>query len=97
MSIPTIKELVESKKPAQVMFYDGEDMSAGILFGEQIICGCCGSVFDVYEVVTMAQDDMSSAENAICLFVNWVDVSSEIRGSEADVTTAIPLENGGYV
>ena len=94
MSIPTIKELVESKKPAQVMFYDGEGMSSGILFGEHIICACCGGVFDVYEVVTMAQDDM---EDAIRLFETWADISDEIKGDDMCAYNTITLENGGYV
>ena len=90
----TIKRLVEDKAPVQVMFYDGENMSAGILFGEQIICGCCGGVFDVYDVVTMAQDD---GVDAIKMFEVWVDISDEIKGSEADANTAVVVENGGYV
>ena len=94
MSTSTIKRLVEDKIPVQVMFYDGENMSAGILFGEQIICGCCGGVFDVYDVVTMAQDD---GVDAIKMFEVWADISDEIRGSEADADTAVVVENGGYV
>ena len=94
MSTPTIKQLVEDKTPVQVMFYDGEAMSAGILFGEQIICGCCGGIFDVYDVVTMAQDE---GVDAIRLFDTWVDVSDEIKGSDEDVVTAVVVENGGYV
>ena len=94
MSTPTIKRLVEDKIPVQVLFYDGEAMNAGILFGEQIICGCCGGVFDVYDVVTMAQDD---GVDAIRFFDTWVDVSDEIKGSDEDATTAVVVENGGYV
>ena len=94
MSTLTIKRLVEDKAPVQVMFYDGENMCAGILFGEQIICGCCGGVFDVYDVVTMAQDD---GVDAIKMFEVWADISDEIKGSEADADTAVTVENGGYV
>ena len=94
MSTLTIKRLVEDKIPVQVMFYDGENMCAGILFGEHIICGCCGGVFDVYDVVTMAQDD---SVDAIRLFDTWIDVSDEIKGSDEDAATAVVVENGGYV
>lgn len=94
MSTPTIKQLVEDKIPVQVMFYDGEGMSAGILFGEQVICGCCAGVFDVYDIVTMARDD---GVDAIRLFDTWVDISSEIKGSDEDAATATVVENGGYV
>ena len=94
MSTPTIKQLVEGKTPVQVMFYDGEGMCAGILFGEHIICGCCGGIFDVYDVITMAQDE---GVDAIRLFDTWVDVSEEIKGSDEDAATAAVVENGGYV
>ena len=94
MSTPTIKRLVEDKIPVQVMFYDGEAMSAGILLGEQIVCGCCGGIFDVYDVVTMAQDD---GVDAIRLFDTWVDISDEIKGNDEDAVTAVVVENGGYV
>lgn len=92
MSTLTIKRLVEDKVPVQVMFYDGENMCAGILFGEQIICGCCGGVFDVYDIVEMARAD---GEDAIRLFDTWADLSDEIRGD--DDATAVTVENGGYV
>ena len=92
MSTPTIKRLVEDKAPVQVMFYDGENMCAGILFGEQIICGCCGGVFDVDDIVEMARAD---GEDAIRLFDTWADLSDEIRGD--DDATAVTVENGGYV
>lgn len=94
MSTPTIKRLVEDKIPVQVMFYDGEKMNSGILFGEHIICGCCGGVFDVYEVVTMAQDD---GVDAIRMFGTWADISDEIKGDEMCAYNTITLENGGYV
>lgn len=94
MSTPTIKRLVEDNVPVQVMFYDGEDMCAGILFGEQIICGCCGGVLYVCDVVAMAQDD---GVDAIRLFDTWVDISDEIKGSDEDTATAVAVENGGYV
>lgn len=90
----TIKELVESKHPAQVMFYDGQNMCAGIMLGDKIICACCGGVFEVEEVIEDAKID---GVEAIRMFEVWIDVSNEIKGSEADTATAIALENGGYV
>lgn len=91
----TIRQLVEDKIPRQVMFYDGESMCAGILYGEQIICGCCGGVFDAYDVVTMARDACAEGEEvvAIKLFDTWMDISDEIKGSEADTASAIALED----
>lgn len=92
MSTLTIKRLVEDKAPVQVMFYDGENMCAGIMLGEYVICGCCGALFEVENIVEMARAD---GEDAIRLFDTWVDLSDEIRGDDA--ATAVTVENGGYV
>lgn len=73
----TIKEMANSGCSAQVMFYDGEGMCAGIMLGDKIICGCCGAVFDVDEVVANARED---GVEAIKMFDVWVDLSDEIRG-----------------
>lgn len=85
----TVKEVADSARPVQVMFYDGEGMCSGIMWGDQIICACCGATFWVDEVVENAKDD---GVEAIKMFETWVDISDEIRGSEADAATAIPLE-----
>ena len=53
----TIKEIVKSGEAVQVMFYDGEDMSPGIMVGDKIVCACCGAVFEVDEVVSNAIED----------------------------------------
>ena len=91
----TIRKIVESEVPRQVMFYDGEGMCSGIMWGDQIVCACCGSVFDVYNVVIMARDARAEGKEivAIKLFDTWVDVSDEIKGSEADTASAIILED----
>ena len=44
-------------EPMQVMFYDGEDYSVGIAYGDKIICSCCGGLFGIEDVVEMAQED----------------------------------------
>ena len=59
------------------------------MLGDKIICACCGAIFDVDEVIESAKDD---GVDAIKMFETWVDISDEIRGSEADAETAIPLE-----
>lgn len=91
----TIREIVKSEIPKQVMFYDGEGMCAGILYGEHIFCGCCGSVFDVCDVVDMAREAREEGEDvvAIKLFDTWVDISDEIKGDAEAVDDAIVLED----
>lgn len=76
----TIQEMVRSGVAVQVMFYDGDDMCSGILHGKHIICGCCGGVFEVDEVIDNARAD---GKNAIEMFSTWVDVSDEIKGDGA--------------
>lgn len=85
----TVKEIVDSAHPVQVMFYDGEGMCPGIMWGDRIVCACCGAAFWVEEVVGNAKDD---GVEAIKMFEAWVDISDEIKGSEADAETAISLE-----
>jgi Fe2+ or Zn2+ uptake regulation protein len=82
----SLKELMESNVPHQVMFHDGEGMCAGILFQNHIICGCCGGVFSVEDVVDMARDNKVEA---IRLFKTWVDLSDEIFGDANDETEAV--------
>lgn len=88
----TVKELMESNISHQVMFYDGEGMCAGILFQNHILCGCCGGVFHVDEVVENARND---GVDAIRVFDTWVDVSEEIKGSDEDAAKAVVVEIGG--
>lgn len=77
----TIKEVVNTWNPVQVMFYDGEGMCSGIMLGSRIICACCGAIFDVDEVVGMAREN---GVEAIKMFTGWVDVSDEIKGDVSD-------------
>ena len=73
----TIKEIVKSGEAVQVMFYDGEDMSPGIMVGDKIVCACCGSVFEVSEVVSNAAED---GREAIRMFRTWANISDEVMG-----------------
>lgn len=56
------------EKPTQVMFIDDDNETCfGIAFGDTVICGCCGSTFDVSEV-------------EIVQTLEWIDISDAIRG-----------------
>ena len=86
----TITEIVNSGNPVQVLFYDGEDMCAGIMVGDKIICACCGAIFDVDDVVSNAIED---GREAIRMFDYWVDISDEVRGDiEGYEPTTVLLE-----
>lgn len=90
----TVKELMESNTPHQIMFYDGEGMCAGILFQNHILCGCCGGVFPVDEVVENARDE---GVDAIRVFDGWADVSEEIKDGNEDAAKAVTVEVGGEI
>lgn len=83
----TIRELKETNVPHQVLFWDGEGYCAGIQYQNLIICGCCGGVFDIDEVVDSAND---SGVYAIKAYDTWVDLSDEIKGD--DYNFAVPVE-----
>lgn len=57
-------------KPTQVVFRDPdneEGFIGGIAYRDEIICGCCGGIFELNEV-----EDLLS--------IDWIDISDSIRG-----------------
>ena len=84
----TIKEVVQSGIPRQVMFWDGENHCAGIMVGKLLVCGCCGGTFNLDEVIEMARED---GQVPVRVFDTWVDISDEIKGDEAEAMSATPL------
>lgn len=44
--------------PTQVLFWDylNDCYSAGIAYKNEIICGCCGSVFEICEIIYFTPD-----------------------------------------
>ena len=66
-------------RPTQVVFHDGEGWSFGIAYCGEIICGCCGGVFDIEEIYDDCPEDI---KNPIYLYSFWVDFTDEIRGGE---------------
>ena len=68
-------------KPTQVMFLDLEqEWQVGIAYGEEIICGCCGGVFEVDEIMESAVE--SGVKCGIHPYETWNDISEEISGGE---------------
>lgn len=78
----TIRDVVQAGYAVQVMFYDEEEMRSGIMFGDKIICACCGGIFEVEDVYKNAQVD--GVEVAIRMFTSWVDLSDEIKGDASE-------------
>lgn len=65
--------------PTQVKFYEAaeEDYIGGIAYRNEIICGCCGSVFEISDVIVEAEED--GIEEPI-VKLPWIDIQSEIIG-----------------
>ena len=71
------------EKPTQVVFVDPDapgEWIVGIAYCDEIICGCCGGVFSIEDVIEMAQE--SGVKNAIHEYADWLDIANEISGGE---------------
>lgn len=68
-------------KPTQVKFWDGEEKQyvGGIAYQDEIICGCCGSIFEILDIYDNAQDD---GMTAIIEYDYWGNISDEIIGDD---------------
>ena len=64
--------------PTQVKFWDtlSEDYIGGIAYRDEIICGCCGSIFKISEIYESAPNTL---EDPIVVY-DWVNISSKICG-----------------
>ena len=68
------------EEPVQVIFADPDATGcwiSGIAYRDEIICACCGGVFDISEILEIAAED--NIENPIHSFgLDWVDLSPTI-------------------
>lgn len=70
-------------KPTQVVFADPDNEGewiVGIAYKDEIICGCCGGVFDISDVVDMAAE--AGVKHPIYAYTDWMDIAAEITGGE---------------
>lgn len=68
--------------PTQVRFWDYKDgrYKGGIAYRDEIICGCCGGVFNISKIYKVAPDTL--LENPIIVYDDWVGISSSICGDD---------------
>lgn len=57
--------------PTQVQFWD---YKGGIAYRDEIICGCCGGVFNISEIYKVAPDTL--LRDPIIAYDDWVGISS---------------------
>lgn len=68
------------EEPTQVLFVDEEGTwCSGIAYRDEIICGCCGGVFDIDEIIEFAPEWV---QYPIHEYDRWIDVSDEIKNGE---------------
>jgi hypothetical protein len=70
-------------KPTQVVFADPDNEGewiVGIAYKDEIICGCCGGIFDIGDVVDMAAE--AGIKHPIYAYSDWNDIAAEITGGE---------------
>ena len=65
-------------RPQQVKFWDStqQEYFFGIAYRDEIICSCCGGIFEIREVIEGAKED--EHKQAI-IPTYWVDFSNYIR------------------
>lgn len=65
--------------PTQVAFWDNDGMyRAGIAYGEEIICACCGGVQEIKEICEFAPRNVEP----IVIYKSWVNFEGSIIGDE---------------
>ncbi len=68
-------------EPKQVIFADPDNEGewlVGIAYKDEIICACCGGVFEIENVIESVED----SNKAIFQYDYWNDISEEIKGGE---------------
>lgn len=62
--------------PTQVQFWDTDTISyiGGIAYHDEIICGCCGGVFHVDDILADAEKDGVTG----IVELDWIDIEGEI-------------------
>lgn len=68
------------ERPTQVMFLDEEGTHQfGIAYEDYIICGCCGGIFYIDDVIA---DMPKGYKQVIYEYDTWSNLSDEIYGGE---------------
>ena len=68
--------------PVQVKFFCPDEAGVrfenGIAYGDEIICGCCGGIFKIDDVIADAEFEGIPEATAIQEYGMWVDFSEYI-------------------
>ena len=64
-------------KPTQVMFADPDNEGkwlAGIAYKNEIICACCGGVYEIEDILEFAKE----SDKVIFPYDSWYDISDSV-------------------
>ena len=66
--------------PTQVKFWDvdGDHYVGGIAYRNDVICGCCGGIFDISEIYESAPDTLDN--DPIVVVNGWKNLSDKMCG-----------------
>ena len=69
------------ERPTQVAFYNVEDKcyDAGIAYGDEIICLCCGGAIPIDELLQEAEEEAPHVK-AVIISLDWINLRSECLG-----------------
>ena len=71
-------------EPTQVVFADPDNPGEwlmGIAHKDEIICACCGGVFEICDIIESA-DEQGNITHPIYDYLYWADLANEICGGE---------------
>lgn len=70
--------------PTQVRFFMNEDEGycGGIAYHDEIICGCCGGVFEIEEII----DETPRGLIPIHDYNDWMDLTGVIMDKDCEIT-----------
>ena len=83
---------LEYDTPTQVMFLDPDtgDWLVGIAYRDEIICGCCGSIYEISEIY---DECLEIVPDPVRVYQEWVDITDAIHGGENAYSPYEPEED----
>ena len=75
-------------EPTQVLFHDESGWNAGIAFGDKVVCGCCGHVYSIAELIEDCDEDLTYP---IYEYKYWVSITNDISGDFTELPEGLEL------
>ena len=82
-------------EPIQVLFADPDNLESwccGIAYKDEIICACCGGIFEIEEIVEFASEE--GIKVPIYEYEEWANLGENLVGGEYPKDFPYDLYNG---